>query len=185
MTQQKYRVTCECGKAFRVTSGEAGSSLPCVCGKTVVVPALSKLRESVVASADTPEVEFDARLRTGQLPIERKCVLCQSETEQVTMISMRCKQRQELAVMPLLLGLLYLVPCVGWIAALLGAAVAVKTIRERGTVEDAVIDFPVRVCPKCTPRLAGGGVARSAVKSTELYANLLAKYSHAKVMKVR
>jgi hypothetical protein len=44
------RFQCECGKEVSVTEAAAGASLPCDCGRTIKVPALSKLRQ--LAAAD-------------------------------------------------------------------------------------------------------------------------------------
>jgi hypothetical protein len=40
----EYLIQCECGKRLAVMAGSAGASLPCGCGRSVRVPALSELR---------------------------------------------------------------------------------------------------------------------------------------------
>ena len=45
-----YEVVCRCGRATRVTSVQAGLDIPCPCGESVEIPALSQLRQSALAA---------------------------------------------------------------------------------------------------------------------------------------
>src|SRR5262249_53085299 len=48
-----YRLKCECGKEVTVFEGAAGLSLPCACGRKVLVPDLAELRRRA-ASGELP-----------------------------------------------------------------------------------------------------------------------------------
>jgi hypothetical protein len=48
-----YRLRCECGNDLSVTEGAAGVSLPCACGRSILVPAFAELRRRA-ASGDLP-----------------------------------------------------------------------------------------------------------------------------------
>jgi hypothetical protein len=40
-----YGLKCECGNELRVSEGAAGVAFPCSCGRTIVVPELTQLRQ--------------------------------------------------------------------------------------------------------------------------------------------
>ena len=40
-----YQVPCTCGKLLTVTTGDAGSTVTCACGKPVEIPGLRQLEE--------------------------------------------------------------------------------------------------------------------------------------------
>jgi hypothetical protein len=51
-----FEITCDCGKKLPVTEGMAGSSISCVCGRSVSVPSLSQLRSQVDLIAEPADV---------------------------------------------------------------------------------------------------------------------------------
>ncbi len=69
MSQQTYPVICDCGKVHEVTGGQAGSSFPCGCGKTVEVPTLGTLKRSVGQSAVSADWEIEHRLAEKSLSV--------------------------------------------------------------------------------------------------------------------
>jgi hypothetical protein len=172
--QQLYRVTCECGKTQDVNAGTAGGTIPCACGKSV----------TAVRSFETPLSEYDAKLRTGQLPVERKCVKCGSGTDHSATVRVNCKQKYDFEFTSRSTWAVVLLPLF-WI--ILGPWLVLfammKSMRERGVPEVVEFDFPVRVCPVCAPQLADDKVALSAVKQTPLYSDILSKHSWARIMK--
>ncbi|HJZ93133.1 MAG TPA: hypothetical protein VKE40_19810 [Gemmataceae bacterium] len=45
----QYEIACECGRGVLVTAGQAGSTLSCGCGRTIMVPSLRELKERALA----------------------------------------------------------------------------------------------------------------------------------------
>src|SRR3990172_6902551 len=56
---QKYLIPCACGRQLAVEAGQAGESLLCECGTTVVVPTLRQLRT-------LPAVREEVRAASGR-----------------------------------------------------------------------------------------------------------------------
>jgi hypothetical protein len=46
-----HLLNCECGRQLTVSAGEAGTTVPCVCGRAVAVPSFSHLRGLPEAAA--------------------------------------------------------------------------------------------------------------------------------------
>jgi hypothetical protein len=65
----QVRLRCECGREILVTTGDAGASLACACGRTVEVPSLEEFRKlpAVAPPADEepPGSLFGAVLVVG------------------------------------------------------------------------------------------------------------------------
>jgi hypothetical protein len=74
----EYFVPCECGEGVPVTEGAAGSRVTCACGRTVNVPSLRELRNASDEPEErpSPEMAIEALLLAGQLPQEKKCIVC-------------------------------------------------------------------------------------------------------------
>ena len=67
----EYVVTCECGSTARVTSGMAGSTVRCDCGRHIPIPALSDLRNQPASAPSDARQSFGAKAAqlSWQLPI--------------------------------------------------------------------------------------------------------------------
>ncbi len=62
MEQRSYGLRCACGEAVRVTAGDAGTRVGCVCGGTVEVPSLRALRADASEPVQpTDSTEHEAR----------------------------------------------------------------------------------------------------------------------------
>jgi hypothetical protein len=181
VSQQTYPVKCECGKVHRVTSGLAGGTLACGCGKVVPVPAYSVLRTLVADEFTSPEVELDARSRLGQLPMETRCVLCEVRTEGVVPLRLCTESPTVPDTVPILAQVVTLP--FGSVAQRIGEMVADAHTSNAAPLGDSVAyELPVRVCPACHPRLARREVAEAALRKTKVYARLLRKYSAAQLL---
>ena len=83
-----YQVTCACGKSHAVTLADAGTSLPCGCGRTVEVPPLHKLREhageTALADDGAARNEASERSPAGSSSLEpprtRKWAACRERS---------------------------------------------------------------------------------------------------------
>lgn len=76
-----FSLTCQCGREVEVTASQAGSKVSCAqCGRLVLVPTLSKLRESV--SQGNPFLSAWARMAHAaferQPPFKDCCQVCNS-----------------------------------------------------------------------------------------------------------
>ena len=174
---QTYPVVCECGKEHAVTGGQAGSSFPCACGRTVEVPSLCTLKRSVGQSSVSADLEIEHRLADGSLPMEDRCVLCGTATDYEMPIRVECERSEVRSSIKwwywlfLPMGLWFLI--VMLIAAL--------TKREQKLGRDVTFRLPVRVCDECEPGVRTVDAAREALRRSPLYARLLDKYPHAAI----
>lgn len=176
MSQQTYPLKCDCGATHRVTSGQAGSSVACACGKGVSVPSYSVLRTLAADDWPTADVELDARRRLGQLPLETECVLCGTRTDGVRNFVVELERPQVSTQRPIWLTLL-LLP-LGWIGWIIEMMVPEQTVVVG---EHKQIELPVRVCGRCGPRLYQPGEAKRALQQTPLYARLLRRHPKARL----
>jgi len=94
MAGTQFHVTCPCGERLAVTSGMAGESVPCRCGRRVAVPPLSELRRGAGADAYvTNAVEAVRRkLNRGELPAGPGCVLCGSPAHVTVVCRVVCER---------------------------------------------------------------------------------------------
>lgn len=178
MRQQTYPVACECGKEQAVTGGQAGSSLPCACGRTMEVPSLGALKRSVGQASISADLEIKHRLAEGSLPLEDDCVLCGAATRNVVMTRVVCEQAEKRDRIPWWYWLL--IPIGLWVAVLVLVAYARGESRTLG--RDVTFRLPVRVCDECDPGVWTLDAAREALLRSPLYARLLGKYPHAQVL---
>lgn len=173
MSQQTYPVKCECGKEHAVTGGQAGSSFPCACRRTVEVPSLGALKRSVGQSSISADLEIEHRLDDGSLPLEDRCVLCGTTTRSKVVISVVCEQEEKKGG-------------VRWYHFLLSPLFALAALGLSGSAGRQVgrnvrFRLPVRVCRDCESRVQTATGAREALERSELYARLLVKYPHAAI----
>lgn len=178
MEQQLYRVTCGCGKTQDVTAGDAGSTIPCGCGRAVEVPSLGRLKASVGLPARSADLEVKLLLNDGSLPVETQCAMCDLTTTHQVFVWVECERRDAKEAMPywqqvLGFGLF------GW---LLGSLLVSRSERWSNLHgRDVAFDLPVRVCEDCAPDVRTVRAAREVLLRTDLYARLLEKYPHAKL----
>ncbi len=182
MKQQTYPVVCDCGKTHQVTSGAAGSTLACVCGRMVEVPSLTALKASVGGEGLAPEMEIEGLLLARKLPLEPDCALCHRLTEDKFHCQVRCEAptlKPPMSFWQYALALAF-IPFVG-VKALLTAAL----LRDTGVLTGRDVSFrlPVRICGACMAELESWEVVTNAIRRTPVYARLLDKYPNSRLAK--
>src|SRR5262245_55140066 len=88
----KYEVRCECGKVHKVSGSDAGTSVPCECGRKVEVPPLHTLRAAAGEAALSPVVRIQSLLYEGRLPGTRDCAGYGRETDGSSQVSVVCER---------------------------------------------------------------------------------------------
>jgi hypothetical protein len=176
----QFQVPCECGVTLTVGEGAAGARLRCDCGRTVVVPALDKLRREAGFPEQriAPEMAVEALLLAGKLPEEDHCVLCGAATSE----SVTCHTECEFAFVddgrPSWWHYLLAFLTFGWI----GAAVVGATRRtEYEWGKDRIYDLPLRICASCRGKVTDAAAARDALCRVPLYRALLNNFPDANV----
>lgn len=177
MSAQTYPVKCECGNEYPVTAGQAGSSFPCACGRTVQVPSLGTLKRSVGESAVSADLEIEHRLAEGSLPMEDDCGVCGAATRDTLAVRVECERSEVRSSLKWWYWLF--LPMGMWFV--IGMLIAALTKREQRLGRDVNFRLPVRVCESCRPRVRSATEARDALNRSDLYARLLVKYPHAQV----
>jgi hypothetical protein len=92
-TAMEFRINCECGKRIFVTTGSAGGTVRCECGRTVTVPLLSELRRQagLPAYQMNPAEVIEQMLAAGELPPVQPCARCSNPTDEVLNAVAECE----------------------------------------------------------------------------------------------
>ena len=72
-----FSLSCDCGKSLEVTASQAGTNVPCSCGRAVSVPLLSQLRQlagQAAYEAGTIDT-INRMIRDGELPHGDTCAI--------------------------------------------------------------------------------------------------------------
>jgi hypothetical protein len=175
-----YSVTCECSKVHQVTTGDAGVTLNCSCGRPVEVPSLSVLRRDAGEFTASPELIIESMLRNNELPENSLCVQCHTVTENVRYYDVVC-ERAELkraANGCIYFGYLLLF---GWVGAVLAM---IKDDAAQG-VHGRNINFrlPLRICSVCNSKRIEPD-SKELLCQVPVYAHLFLKYPHARITDV-
>ena len=89
----KYEVRCECGKAYPVSTADAGVSFPCACGAEVVVPAAPRFASgSRGKPGGSPLWGLQAGFMSGALPGPAVCACCRRETIRQVRVAIDCEK---------------------------------------------------------------------------------------------
>lgn len=179
MAWQKYPVPCECGVVHEVAASAAGTSLACVCGKSVRVPSLAKLKASVGQTAVSADFELARILGTGRLPVEDTCGVCGQKTDNRLQVPVVCEQ-QELKKEHTVVGSL--------VSRALVSLLTLGFLRYdpgddpgQQVGRNVAYLLPIRVCTTCAAGKWTTELTRSVLERTPLYARLFDKYPHATV----
>ncbi len=195
-SQLRVNLRCDCGRSVAARSLDAGSRLPCSCGKLVDVPLLSKLRQ--LAGKDTyitnPAEAIRKMLQDGASPAGRDCVVCGASSAVPYACCAACESRQLKGgsgredndiVRPLLAVLNWVL--FGWVIAIVGHTLI---SRRRGPAEtetvghEVQVEFPLPVCGSCSATSGGvtnPKVARRLMELVPLYQELLRYYPDLKL----
>jgi hypothetical protein len=170
-----YTVECECGAVRSVLPTDAGSRLPCACGREIVVPSLSALKATAGQSAMSAEVRIEQMLQRGVLPRETNCLVCETPTTAVAHCWTTCEravvqQPTDWQFSP-------------WnvVSLVFGVLTFRKVEHERSEGRDLRFRLPLRVCPDCTDQLRDPRRMKETLLDVPAYAELLDKYPDADV----
>jgi len=176
----EYQIPCECGVVTDVSEGAAGARLPCVCGRTIVVPSLRDLRRQagLPELLPSPEMAVEALLLAGRLPEENHCVLCGIATVDSVYCHTECERAYTHDGRPPWWVWLLAFLSFGWIGA---AVVASSPRQETEWGKDRIFDLPLRICAACRGQLTNAEAVKEALWRVPWYRRLLKKYPNAKV----
>jgi hypothetical protein len=167
---QQYSVTCECGLTQQVTGADAGSELPCQCGRTIAVPSLQRLRVSTGEPPVSAEVMLERLLLTKRLPEETHCLCCDTPTTDTACVTVACERPE--------------VREPGWslnpLALLFGWICLTRSYDSGEVGRDVSFRLPVRLCRGCGASLSPINV-RDTLRKVTVYRQLLEKYPDAAI----
>ncbi len=139
----EYAVNCECRASVSVNARQAGSSISCECGRSVLVPPLSALRRSAGQSTKSTVELIAEMIGNGELPAEMVCPLSGKQPEETIYFHIRCERSWVRGGEPIDYGkLLAYYLLFGWIGALI---VARKMEERQEFGRDTAIMVPVRI----------------------------------------
>jgi hypothetical protein len=170
-----YQVTCDCGKAHPVTAADAGSSLPCDCGRTVEVPALHELKLQSGETALSADAQLEGMLLNGTFPGAPECVCCHRPTNHIVTAHITCDRPTVKSTGDpdaTLLGCLFMM--------LPGIWILPRGSRERRIYgRDVQYTVPLRVCEQCERESPGRAGLIAALRAVPVCSALLDKYPNA------
>lgn len=140
-----YQVLCACGQVHAVEESSAGATLPCKCGRSVPVPALSTLRRQAGQAAYQPRATLliEHLLAAGELP-PLGCACCDVPTEEVVNATAQCERSQAGPTGAEVVARVLLFLFIGFWSFLLYAG------REPAFEgENRFVRMPLRLCPAC------------------------------------
>ena len=172
----QYEVRCACGNAHAVTGADAGSALPCACGRAVEVPALHELRTAAGEEVLSPAVRIHALLLDKKLPGTSECACCHRETNDLVHVTIECERvitksgtsKGEWVGGCLLFGVI-------WAWVLFQSRPPI----QRG--QDVVLTVPLPLCERCRFELTSLPELRKALRHVPEYAALLDRYPNARI----
>jgi hypothetical protein len=184
LSELQATLTCECGKSHIATEKNAGSQIPCGCGRLVAVPTLSKLRTQAGKDAyvTNPAEAIRKHQRESGSPAGDRCILCGSTSPIHYTYDAVCESSRLKAASSDQSG-----TNVFWIMLVPGVIRLIRRLVKRcDRSTDAVrvghdieVSFDLPVCDACT-RTAGDmtrpRVSKELMRRVPLYNDLLAYY---------
>jgi len=169
----QYRVICDCGRTHHVSGGDAGSRLPCGCGRTIDVPELHTLRTSVGEPTISPELAIELLLRDRQIPGDGACLCCGLATENICHVQVECERPEVKRIGWTIVPFMFVFGVVAGLLALL---------RTKEQIHGRYVCYrlPIRMCSACTRSVSRSEVS-TALRQIDVYRQLLDKYPHASV----
>ena len=181
-----YQLPCECGAAVSVNTADAGNEITCRCGRMIVVPQLSQLREMTGKAAyEVGPIDTIRRLqREGKLPNGIACEICHRPTDETCEFYVECETHW--LKRPSTLGM------VSWLLVLLLAPLGpLFYFIERNAAERASeihgrergVAIRLRICSDHERELKRlrRSKLRSLLRHTKAYADLLDEFPGARV----
>ena len=183
----EYSVECECGKRLAVPSTAAGSTVQCTCRRSVAVPPLSQLRQSVGHGAFEAGIIDTIRrlIAEGQLPPGKNCLTSGIFTDDTADVIVHCeriwKRRPRKTTWALALLAIPLLPI--WALWMLWDHYA-RDGENQDAGRDTRICIPLRICGECSGRLSASSQwrLRRLLRTVPVYASLLKEYPGARII---
>jgi hypothetical protein len=183
-----YSVTCGCGKEHAVEATQAGSTLKCVCGRSIAVPLLSKLRIAAGENAvplNTIET-IREMIRRGELPNGEVCPHSGRRADSTVYFRVQCERMwvrgNESANIGLMVVYFLLL---GWIAVFVASQKS-RPVEELG--RDTSLELPLRVSSEVSAkiiRMRRQKRLKQLLRTTPIYATLLDEFPEAAVTPMR
>jgi hypothetical protein len=177
-----FEVECACGKKLLVFEGRAGSSVDCLCGRTVRIPSLNILRAraGLTPYNDPPELVIRRLLHEGRLPSLTTCARCGMRTEETVIVKTECERRW-----------IRKAGGFSWLTLLLSAFLLPFRVFhwESLVVEylgtDKIFDLPLTLCYPCRSGLWWQSTLKKCLNMEPAYRQLLDKFPDAKVKLIK
>ncbi|WP_425617901.1 hypothetical protein NA78x_001591 [Anatilimnocola sp. NA78] len=202
-----FRIDCPCGGLLEVSAIDAGLTRRCACGEGYLVPRIGELRK-LEAAGETSLPPILARemqrpyrpapavpivyneiekLRLldlrGKLPLEKRCLECNTETTHVVNSCIDCEPPPPKAAADFFANVI-----IGGLVALVAPLVALRYVvnsteeKEGEPGTSKVIHAPLRLCADCASRLVQDPkVVRDLLSKRPLYEPLFRNYPDAEV----
>jgi hypothetical protein len=178
-----YSVNCACGNRIEVSATQAGTDLPCRCGRRIRVPRLSELRSPAGEPAYEPSPVLIIRLLYGsgsQAVGGDSCAFCYATPVNRVACRIECEK-------PIIKGehswLFWIF--LGALAPALALLYSVIKDKPEVVGEATVLDVQISLCCSCQERTPGRHALREALCRNRDFARLFDKFPTAKVSLTR
>jgi hypothetical protein len=176
MNQPLY-VECECTNKRPVTPAQCGTTIQCLCGRTINVPRLSEVRRNCGQSNLSTIERMRQMIHDNELPSDPLCSVCRSKNGAVIQCTVQCET--------------YSVAGPGYWGAFFGMLFSPLQLFFGSTSwlgyrnaevhgRNTAVTVPISVCDQCDRRFRKSDSERKlAMRGTTLYASLLDDYPDA------
>jgi hypothetical protein len=174
----QHTLSCQCGESVTVEETAAGSTVPCRCGRMLVIPRLGELRRQagIVRPSFSPALEIEAGLLAGTLLEGDKCLVCEAATDGLIYCLAECEKAPIENLGPSKWTLLVAFLTFGFLGSLAVSLASSKSEDAKVWGEDRTFTLPMRVCPKCQRELTDLEKLAATLRRVPVYRRLLAKY---------
>ncbi len=183
-----FSVSCDCGNTLDVTSTQAGTDIPCTCGRTVRVPRLSQLRQLAGQGAyEAGTIDtINRMIRDGELPPGDTCAVSGLPTSDSYELYVQCESKWIKGpgtgrYLFVIFTIVFLPFWIIWV--LLGKALLDEERRELG--RDRSVYTPLRVRQEHHQQLhsmRSQSKLRKLLRDVPIYAKLLDEFPRAKIV---
>lgn len=183
-----YSVTCDCGSTLSVDATQAGSPVPCSCGRTAHVPSLSMLRQSAAEQA-YPRSTIETivhMIECGELPLGDTCAVSGRPTIDTILLHIQCERiwHRGSSADGLGGGRVFCLVLFGWLYFLVAWLESIRPDRPPDVLgRNTTVEVPLRVCVEFDKRLKrfGQRKLKKLLRRVPVYATLLDEYPSATI----
>jgi hypothetical protein len=173
-----YWVDCTCGHRTEVTETQAGTEIPCQCGKAVLIPRLSELRSQAGEAAEDPSPELVIRYLYGsgkEAVGGNACACCDATPVDRVLCFIECEKpatAEHSWLFWVFFGLMSL-----------PLAIFYYFVKREPKVlsEGKVLEFHLSLCSACRKAALGSDSLQEVLRREPVFARLLVKYPTARV----